>query len=91
MEAEDASENESDDRMDIVMAVITNIPVHLHTTKPKTKFLHTHVPIFKGQHENYNEYKHLLLNHIRAIQNKFTEEEKLDISLNSPRKDAIQF
>ena len=69
MTPEDASDGESDDQMDQVMAAIRDLPRRLHTTQAKTKLLQSQVPVFKGQKEKYNECEHLLLNHIRPFPN----------------------
>ena len=55
------------------------------------KILHTQVPLFRGNREKYNDFEHLLLNHIRPHQHKLSEEQKLTYSQSLLRDDAIEF
>ena len=57
---------------------IVNEIHHLRDTMTDTvqhpKILHTQVPLFRGNREKYNEFEHLLLNHLRPHQHKLSEE-----------------
>ena len=55
------------------------------------KILHTQVPLFRGNREKYNEFEHLLLNHLRPHQHKLSEEQKLTYFQSLLRDDAIEF
>ena len=55
------------------------------------KILQTQVPLFRGNHEKYNEFEHLLLNHLRPHQQKLSEEQKLTFFQSLLRDDAIEF
>ena len=54
---------------------------HLRDTKTDTvqhpKILQTQVPLFRGNWGKYNEFEHLLLNHVRPHQHNLSEEQKL--------------
>ena len=41
------------------------------------KIFQTQVPLFRGNREKYNEFEHLLLNHLRPHQHKMSEKQKL--------------
>ena len=60
--------------------IVTEIH-HLRDTMTDTvqhpKILQTQVPLFRGNREKYNEFEHLLLNHLRPHQHKLSEEQKL--------------
>ena len=56
---------------------------------PKT--LHTQVPLFRGNREKYNEFEHLLLNHLWPHQHKLSEEQKPTYFQSLLRDDAIEF
>ena len=68
---------------------------HLRDTMTDTvqhpKILHTQVPLFRGNREKYNEFEHLLLNHLRPHQHKLSEEQKLTYFQSLLRDDAIEF
>ena len=55
------------------------------------KILHTQVPLFRGNREKYNEFEHLLLNHLRPHQHKLSEKQKLTYFQSLLRDDAIEF
>ena len=59
--------------------VMTEIQ-HLRTTMTdgviQPKRLQTQVPLFRGNREKYNEFEHLLKNHLRPHMHKLTEEQK---------------
>ena len=55
------------------------------------KIWHTQVPLFRGNREKYNEFEHLLLNHLRPHQHKLSEEQKLTYFQSLLRDDAIEF
>ena len=74
--------------------IVTEIH-HLRDTMTDTvqhpKILHTQVPLFRGNREKYNEFEHLLLNHLRPHQHKLSEEQKLTYFQRLLRDDAIEF
>ena len=88
MDRNDASDIESDDQMDRVMAAITDLPRRLHMAQASTELLQTQVPVFKKQQTKYIEFKHLLLSHIRPFQNNLTEEDKRQFFLDPLREDS---
>ena len=67
---------------------------HLGDTMTDTvqhpKILQTQVPLFRGNREKYNEFEHLLLNHLRPHQQKLSEEQKLTYFQSLLRDDAIE-
>ena len=71
----------SDESIPQIADVMTEIH-HLRSTMGETltqpKILQTQVPLFKGNRDKYNEFEHLLLNHIRPHAHKLTEEQKLN-------------
>ena len=74
--------------------IVTEIH-HLRDTMTDTvqhpKILQTQVPLFRGNREKYNEFEHLLLNHLRPQQHKLSEEQKLTYFQSPLRDDAIEF
>ena len=60
---------------------IVNEIHHLRDTTTNTvqrpTRLQTQVPLFRGNRETYNEFEHLLVNHLRPHQHKLSEEQKL--------------
>ena len=72
-----------------LLSAINQIPQRIQKTN--TKLLQTHVPNFKGQREKYNEFEHLLLNHIKPVANKISEEEKIHFFQSLLREEAIEF
>ena len=57
----------------------------------QTKILQTQVPHFRGNREKYNEFEHLLKNHLRPHMHKQTEEQKINYFQSLLRDDAIDF
>ena len=55
------------------------------------RFLNTDVPKFRGARDKYNEFEHLLTNHLRPYQHRVTEEQKLRFFQSLLREDAIEF
>ena len=74
---------------------IVNEIHHLRETMTDTvqhlKILQTQVPRFKGNREKYNEFEHLLLNHLRPHQHKLSEEQKLTYFQSLLRDDTLEF
>ena len=74
---------------------IVNEIHHLRDTMTDTvqhpKILHTQVPLFRGNREKYNEFEHLLLNHLRPHQHKLSEEQNITYFQSLLRDDAIEF
>ena len=59
IDRDDASDCESDDQTNQVMATIAYLSQRLHTTQTKTKLLlQTQVPFLKRQQVMYNEFDH---------------------------------
>ena len=84
----------SDESIPQIADVMTEIH-HLRSTMGETltqpKILQTQVPLFKGNRDKYNEFEHLLLNHLRPHAHKLTEEQKLNYFQSLLRDDAIEF
>ena len=75
-----------------LMKAITNVPTIIQRNTQKHKLLQTEVTILERQKERYNEFEHLLLNHIHPVQNnKITEQEKLQFFKSLLREDASEF
>ena len=68
---------------DALLNAKQQIPQRIQKSSTSTKLLQTHVPNFKGQKDKYNEFEHLLFNHLRPIANKLTYEEKMKNQLGS--------
>ena len=81
----------NDPQMDDVMTEIHN----LRTTKTdgviQPKILQTQVPLFRGNRDKYNEFEHLLKNHLRPHMNKLTEKQKLNYFQSLLQDEAIEF
>ena len=84
-------------RSDVSAPQLTDVMTEIHhlrntmgdkITQPK---IQTQVPLFKGNREKYNEFEHLLLNHLRPHAHKLTEEQKLNYFQSLLRDDAIEF
>ena len=84
----------SDESIPQIADVMTEIH-HLRSTMGETltqpKILQTQVPLFKGNRDKYNEFEHLLLNHLRPHAHKLTEEQKHNYFQSLLRDDAIEF
>ena len=74
--------------------IVTEIP-HLRDTMTDTaqhpKILQTQVPLFRGNREKYNEFEHLLLNHLRPHLHNLSVEQKLTYFQSLLRDDAFEF
>ena len=74
--------------------IVTEIH-HLRDTMTDTVqrpiILQTQLPRFRGNREKYNEFEHLLLNHLRPHEHKLSEEQKLRYFQSLLRDDAIEF
>ena len=55
------------------------------------KILQTQVSLFCGNREKYNEFEHLVKNHIRPHMHKLKEEQKFNYFQSLLRDDAIEF
>ena len=84
----------SDESFPQIADVMTEIH-HLRSTMGETlthpKILQTQVPLFKGNRDKYNEFEHLLLNHLRPHAHKLTEEQKLNYFRSLLRDDVVEF
>ena len=85
-------------RTDTSIPQLTDVMTEIHhlrntmgdtITQPKT--LQTQVPLFKRNRGKYNEFEHLLLNHLRPHAHKLTAEQKLNYFQSLLRDDAIEF
>ena len=81
---------------DVCAPQLTDVITEIHhlrnsmdTHQPKV--LQTQVPLFKGVREKYNEFEHLLLNHLRTHAHKLTEEQKLNYFQSLLRDDDFEF
>ena len=80
----------SNPETDVLLTAINQLPQRIQKSSTG-KLLQTHVPNFKGQQDKYNEFEHLLMNHLRPISNKLTEEEKIHFFQSLLRDEAIEF
>ena len=85
-------------RSDVSVPQLTDVMTEIHhlrntmgDTITQPKILQTQVPLFKGNREKYNEFEHLLLNHLRQHVHKLTEEQKVNYFQSLLRDDAIEF
>ena len=78
-------------QMDDVMTEIHNLRTTMTDGVIQPKILQTQVPLFRGNREKYNEFEHLLKNHLRPHMNKLTEEQKLNYFQSLLRDEAIEF
>ena len=90
-EQEQPEGDDGEPDMTHTMNAITNVPTVIQRNTQKNEQSQNAVPRLKRQKKRYNEFEQLLLNHIRAFQNKITEEEQLQSSTSFPREDAIEF
>ena len=74
-----------------LLNAIETIPQRIKNSTTNTKLLQTHVPNFRGQKDKFVEFEHLLLNHLRPLANKITEENKLHFFQSLLRDDAIEY
>ena len=66
-------------------------PQRIKGSTTNTKLLQTHVPNFRGQKDKFVEFEHLLLNHLRPLANKISEENKLHFFQSLLRDEAIEY
>ena len=78
-------------QMDDVLTEIHNLRTTMTDGVIQPKILQTQVPLFRGNREKYNEFEHLLKNHLRPHMNKLTEEQKLNYFQSLLRDEAIEF
>ena len=78
-------------QMDDVLTEIHNLRTTMTDRVIQPKILQTQVPLFRGNREKYNEFEHLLKNHLRPHMNKLTEEQKLNYFQSLLRDEAIEF
>ena len=81
----------NDPQMDDVMTEIHNLRTTMTDGVIQPKILQTQVPLFRGNRDKYNEFEHLLKNHLRPHMNKLTEEQKLNYFQSLLRDEAIEF
>ena len=67
-----------DPQMGDVMSEIQHLRTTMVDGVIQPKILQTQVPLFRGNREKYNEFEHLLKNHLRPHMHKLTEEQKLN-------------
>ena len=80
-----------DPQMDDVITEIHNLRTTMTDGVIQPKILQTQVPLFRGNRDKYNEFEHLLKNHLRPHMNKLTEEQKLNYFQSLLRDEAIEF
>ena len=80
-----------DPQMGDVMSEIQHLRTTMVDGVIQPKILQTQVPLFRGNREKYNEFEHLLKNHLRPHMHKLTEEQKLNYFQSLLRDDAIEF
>ena len=78
-------------QIDDVLTEIHNLRTTMTDGVIQPKILQTQVPLFRGNREKYNEFEHLLKNHLRPHMNKLTEEQKLNYFQSLLRDEAIEF
>ena len=81
----------NDPQMDDVMTKIHNLRTTMTDGVIQPKTLQTQVPLFRGNRDKYNEFEHLLENHLRPHMNKLTEEQKLNYFQSFFQDEAIDF
>ena len=74
-----------------VMTEIHHLRNSMCDTITQSKSLQPQISLFKGVREKYNEFEHLLLNHLRPHAHKLTKEPKLNYFQSLLRDDAIKF
>ena len=80
-----------DPQMGDVMSEIQHLRTTMVDGVIQPKILQSQVPLFRGNREKYNEFEHLLKNHLRPHMHKLTEEQKLNYFQSLLRDDAIEF
>ena len=74
----DRAPHTNEPQMNDVSTEIHNLRTTMTDGVIQPKILQTQVPLFCGNREKYNEFEHLLKNHLRPHMNKLTEEQKLN-------------
>ena len=80
-----------DPQMGDVMSEIQHLRATMTDGVIQPKILQTQVPLFRGNREKYNEFEHLLKNHLRSHMHILTEEQELNYFQSLLRDDAIDF
>ena len=88
---EPSEDEDNEPNLTQLLKAIKNVPTVIQGNTQNQKRLQTQMPTFREQKERYNEFEHLLLNHIHPFQNKITEEEKLQLFRTFFREDTIEF
>ena len=78
-------------QVDDVLTEIHNLRTTITDGVIQPKILQTQVPLSRGNREKYNEFVHLLKNHLRPHMNKLTEEQKLKYFQSLLRDEAVEF
>ena len=68
---------------------ITTLTSRIHTNNPR--LLQMQVPRFRGMKDNFNEFEHLLKNHLRPMNHRLTEAAKIQYFRSLLREEAIEF
>ena len=55
-----------------ILNAIETIPQRIKSSTTDKKLLQTHVPNIRGQKDKFEEFQHLLLNHLSPVANKIT-------------------
>ena len=74
-----------------LLNAIETIPQRIKSSTTDKKLLQTHVPNIRGQKDKFEEFQHLLLNHLSPVANKITEENKLHFFQSLLRDEAIEY
>ena len=78
-------------QIDDIVTEIHQLRDTMTDTVHHPEILQTQVSHFRGNSEKYNEFEHLLLNHLRPHQHKLSEEQKLTYFQSLLRDNAIEF
>ena len=74
-----------------IIGAMTMLPHRLQATNTNHKLLHALVPTFRWNKGRFNEFEHLLRNHLRPFSNRLTEEMKLQLFQTLLPEEAIEF
>ena len=86
-----SQQEDNRNREDDIIDAINRLPGMYNNQNDPLRFLNTDVPKFRGSRDKFNEFEHLLVNHLRPYQHRVTEEQKLRFFQSLLREDAIEF
>ena len=81
----------NNDQHDDLMAAIGELPRQVLASTTVNKKLQTQMPVFKGSHDKFKEFEHLIRNHLQPYQNRMSEQQKLQYFQSLLRDDAIEY